>query len=150
MLHFSHKPFPFVNTRYIITRLKLFQSLVLGYFTLVDKYDMDMWMYGVDLLVRNSPLDTVAQKYHLCWSFSLSTLLLVFNRYYDVGVAALVDNPYVYSFITFFYIVLNVNLYLSWNSLVQGHIQIIMDFSSGEFYFTNIILVLGLRPYIII
>ena len=43
-----------------------------------------------------------------------------------------------------FYVVCHVNLDHYWCSLVQGHTQITMYFSSGDFHFTNIILVLCL------
>ena len=63
----------------------------------------------------------------------------------DADVAALVDKSSGYYFIIFFYIVGHVNLDLSYCYIVQGHTQIIMDFSSGDFHFPHIILVLCLE-----
>ena len=91
----------FVPTIYIIMRLNFFQSSVLWYFTLVYKYVMDVWMSSLFLLVRNRPLAEVVWKYCLLWSFILSALLLVFNRNYFVGVAALVEKYSGHYFIVF-------------------------------------------------
>ena len=91
------------------------------------------------------PLDTVVWKYFICCYFSSSELLLVLSRNYDAGVAALVEKSYGYYFIILFYIVGNVNIDLSWSSVVQVHTQIIMDFSSGDFHFLNLVLLLFLE-----
>ena len=83
----------------LIMHINFFQSLMLVYFTLVDKYAMTVWMSGLVFLVRNSPLTSVAWKYFLCWSFRFSAFFLVLNRKSDVGVVVLVDKSSGYYFI---------------------------------------------------
>ena len=111
---FIHRTRPFVPIRYIFMWLKVFQLLLLGYFTLVNKYVMAVWTSSMDLLVRNRPLAKVVWKSCPWWSLRFYELLLVLNRKSDAGVATIVDKSYGYYFITFFNVGGHVNLDLSW------------------------------------
>ena len=117
---------------------------MLGSLTLVDKYVMDVWISGLDLLVRNRPVSTVVRKSCIFCSFRFCSLLLVLNRKSYAGLAALDDKSSGY-FYHLFYAVIHVNINFCWSSIVQGHQKIFMDFSSGDFHFPNLTLVICLE-----
>ena len=142
---FSRSNGSFFLTRYIIGRLNFFQSSMLVFFNIVDKYLMAVWISGLSILVINRSLGAVVLKYCLCFSCRFSSLLLVLNKTFWCRFGCTSWQVLWILFHHTFCLVVHINFNLSWSYLVQGHTQIIMDFSSGDFHFPNLVLVLLLE-----